>query len=48
MKSLRDKKQLIEKGVVIKEGYIYIPEGELKEEVVCLHHDIPVEGYGER
>jgi len=30
---------LIEEGVVIKEGHIYIPEGELRGEMVCLYHD---------
>ena len=48
MKSLRDKEWLIEKGVVMKEGCIYIPEEELREEVVYLYYDILVEGYRER
>jgi len=48
MKSLRDKEWLIEEEVVMKEEYIYIPEGELREEVVCLHHDTPVKGHGRR
>ena len=46
MKSLRDEEWLIEEGVVMKERYIYIPEGELREEMVYLHHDTPVEGHG--
>jgi len=37
---------LIEEGVVIKEGHIYILEGKLKGKVVYLHHDIPVGGHG--
>ena len=45
MKSLRDEEQSIEKGVVMKEGCIYILERELRGEVVCLHHDMPVGGY---
>jgi len=32
----------------MKEGYIYVPEGELKGEVVCLHHNTPVGGYRRR
>ena len=48
MKSLRDKEWLIEEEVVMKKEYIYIPEGELREEVVCLHHDTPVERHGRR
>ena len=45
MKSLRDKEQSIEKEVVIKEGYIYILEGELRGEVVHLHYNTLVEEY---
>ena len=48
MKSLRDEEWLIEEGIVMKEKCIYIPERELREEVVCLHHNIPVEGHGGR
>jgi len=29
----------------MKEGCIYILERELRGEVVCLHHDMPVGGY---
>jgi len=36
---------LIEEGVVMKERCIYIPEGELREKVVCLYHDMPVRGH---
>ena len=43
MKNLKDKEQLIEEGVVIKEEHIYIPEGELRGEMVCLYHDTLVE-----
>jgi len=48
MKSLRDKEWLIEEEVVMKKEYIYIPEGELREEVVCLHHNTPVKRHGRR
>jgi len=34
VKTLRDKEWEIEDGVVLKEGRIYVPEGELKEEVI--------------
>jgi len=34
VKTLRDKKWEIEDGVVLKEGRIYVPEGELREEVI--------------
>ena len=48
MKSLRDKKWPIEEGVVMKEGQIYVLEGDLRREVVHLYHNIPVGGYGGR
>ena len=42
MKMLRDKEQTIEEGIVIKERQIYIPEEELKGEVIWLHHNMPI------
>jgi len=48
VKMLRDEKWEIEDGVVLKEGRIYVPEGELRGEVIRLYHDIPVGGYGGR
>ena len=45
MKSLRDEEWSIEEGVVMKEECIYIPERELREEVVCLYHDMSIEGH---
>ena len=45
IKSLRDKEQLIEEKVVMKERCIYILEGELRGEVVYLHYDMPVRGH---
>jgi len=32
----------------MKEGKIYIPEGELREEIIHLHHDTLVGGHGGR
>jgi len=33
--------------MVIKEGKIYVPkDGELKAEIIQLHHDVPVAGHG--
>jgi len=33
--------------MVIKEGKIYVPkDGELKAEIIQLHHDVPVAGRG--
>jgi len=46
MKNLKDEEWMIEEGVVMKERRIYVPEGDLRREVVQLHHDMPVEGHG--
>jgi len=48
IKTLKDKEWEIEEGLVMKEGRIYIPEGELRGKIVRLHHDILVGGHGER
>jgi len=48
VKILRDEEWEIEDGVVLKEGRIYIPEGELRGEVIRLHHNTPVGGHGGR
>ena len=48
VKTLRDEEWEIEDGVVLKEGRIYIPEGELRGEIIRLHHDTPVGGHGGR
>ena len=48
VKTLRDEEWKIEDGVVLKEGRIYVLEGELRGEVIRLHHDTPVGGHGGR
>ena len=48
VKTLRDKEWEIDNRVVLKEGRIYVPEGELRGEVIWLYHDTPVGGYGGR
>jgi len=48
VKTLRDEEWEIENGVVLKEGRIYVPEEELRREVIQLHHDTPVGGHGGR
>jgi len=48
IKMLRDEEWKIENGVVLKEGRIYVPEGELRGEIIRLHHDTPVGGHGGR
>jgi len=46
IKNLRDEEWMIKEGVVMKEGRIYIPEGDLRREVVQLHHSMLVGGHG--
>ena len=48
IKTLRDEEWEIENGIVMKEKQIYVPEGELRGEVIQLHYDTPVEGHGGR
>jgi len=48
VKTLRDEEWEIEDRVVLKEGKIYVPEGELRGEVIWLHHDTPVREHGGR
>jgi len=45
IKTLKDEEWEIEDGIVMKEGRIYIPEGELRGKIIQLHHDTPVEGH---
>jgi len=45
VKTLRDEEWEIEDGVVLKEGRIYVPEEELRGEIIRLHHDTPVGGH---
>ena len=48
IKTLKDEEWEIEDGIVMKEGKIYIPERELRGEIIQLHHDTPVGGHGRR
>ena len=45
MKTLKNKEQTIEKGLVIKKEQIYMPEEELKRRVIYLYYNMLVEGY---
>jgi len=39
----------MERDLVLKEGKIYVSKnGELRAEIIWLHHDIPVTGHGGR
>ena len=47
VKEIRGEEWKIEGDLVIKEGKIYIPKnGELKAEIIRLHHDVLVAGHG--
>jgi len=46
VKTLRDEEWEIKDGVVLKERRIYVPEGELRGEVIQLHHNTLVGGHG--
>ena len=48
IKTLKDEEWEIEDRIVMKEEKIYMPEGELRGEIIRLHHDIPVGGHGGR
>jgi len=46
---LRDKEWQIEEELVLKEGRVYVPKNEkLRTEIIQLHHDTPIVGYGEQ
>ena len=39
----------MERDLVLKEGKIYVSKnGELRAEIIWLHHDVPVIGHGGR
>ena len=48
IKTLKDEEWEVEDGIVMKEGRIYVPEGELRGEIIRLHHNTPVGGHGKR
>ena len=48
IKALKDKEWEIEDGIVLKKGRIYVPERDLRREIIQLHHNTPVGGHGGR
>jgi len=48
IKALKDEEWEIKDGIVLKKGRIYIPEGDLRREIIQLHYDTPVGGHGGR
>jgi len=45
IKILKNEEWEIEEEIVMKEGRIYMPEEELREEIIQLHHDTPIGGH---
>jgi len=49
VKTLRDEEWHQEDGLMLKKRKVYIPRDEkLRAEVIRLHHDMPIGGYGEQ
>ena len=47
VKTLRDEEWQIEKGLVLKEGRVYVPKDEkLRVEIIWLHYDMPIAEHG--
>ena len=46
IKTLRDKEWEVENGIVMKEERIYVPEEDLRREIIQLYHNTLVEGDG--
>jgi len=47
VKILRNEEWREVDGVIYKEGKVYVPKDDkLRMEIIRLHHDTPVEGYG--
>jgi len=48
IKVLKNEEWEIENGIVLKKGRIYVPEGDLRREIIQLHYDTLVGGHGGR
>ena len=48
IKALKNEEWEVEDGIVLKEERIYIPEGDLRREIIQLHHDTPIGGHRRR
>jgi len=47
VKTLRDEEWQIEKGLVLKEGRVYVlKDKKLRVEIIWLYHDMPIVEYG--
>jgi len=45
IKALKNEEWEVEDRIILKEGRIYIPEGDLRREIIQLHHDTPIGGH---
>jgi len=45
IKTLKDEEWEVEDGIVIKEGRIYVPKGDLRREIIQLYHNTLVGGH---
>ena len=45
IKMLRDEEWKVKDGIIMKKGRIYVLEGDLRREIIQLHHDTPVGGH---
>jgi len=45
IKALKDEEWEIEDGIVLKKERIYVLEGDLRREIIQLHHNTPVGGH---
>jgi len=49
VKNLQGNEWQMERGLVLKEGKMYVPKDEeLRVEIICMHHDVPAAGHRER
>ena len=48
IKALKDEEWKVEDRIVLKEGRIYILEGDFRRKIIQLHHNTPIGGHGER
>jgi len=48
IKALKNEEWEVEDGIVLKEGRIYVLEGDLRREIIQLYHDTSIGGHGGR
>ena len=48
IKALKNEEWEVEDEIVLKEERIYVPKGDLRREIIQLHHDTPIGGHRRR